>query len=107
MQEEDINRPDIRDAKEINIQEEATVILRPHWSKPQRIPLPSGRAGGHGGADAILLRDLFIGDREDPLGLRADHKAGAWSILTGIAANKSMEEKRLVYIKEIAPTALA
>ncbi|MCX7787961.1 MAG: Gfo/Idh/MocA family oxidoreductase [Spirochaetes bacterium] len=104
--EEDINRPDIRDAREIQIQEEAVITLRPHWGKPQRIPLSSGRAGGHGGADAILLRDLFIGDRQDPLGLRANHKAGAWSILTGIAANKSMEEKRLVYIKEIAPSAL-
>ncbi|GAB4366443.1 MAG: Gfo/Idh/MocA family oxidoreductase [Spirochaetales bacterium] len=104
--EGDVNRPDIRDAREIDIQEEAIVTLRPHWGKPQRIPLPSGRAGGHGGADAILLRDLFIGDREDPLGLRADHRAGAWSILTGIAANKSMDEKRLVYIKEIAPRGL-
>ncbi len=104
--EEDINRPDIRDAKEIQIQEEATVILRPLWGKPHGIPLPSGRAGGHGGADTILLHDVFIGDREDPLGLRADHKAGAWSILTGIAANKSMEEKRLVFIKEIVPATL-
>jgi len=104
--ERDVNRPDVREAKEIEILEEASVILRPHWGKPQRIALPEVRASGHGGADAILLRDVFIGDREDPLGLRADHKAGAWSILTGIAANKSMEEKRPIRIKEIAPVGL-
>jgi hypothetical protein len=46
--------------------------------------------GGHGGADPILLRDLFGPPREDPLGRAADHRAGASSILTGIAANRSM-----------------
>ena len=104
--EGDVNRPDIRDAEEIEIQEAAVVTLRPHWGKPQRIPLQAGRAGGHGGADSLLLKDIFIGGRKDPLGLRANHKAGAWSILTGIAANKSMEEKRLIPIKEIAPSGL-
>jgi predicted dehydrogenase len=104
--EQDINRPDVRDAKEVQIPEEAVVTVRPLWGKPQRIPLQSGRAGGHGGADTLLLEDLFIGSREDPLGLRADHRAGAWSILTGIAANLSLEEKRLISIKEIAPPVL-
>ena len=44
---------------------------------------------GHGGGDNRLLDDLFIGVSEDPLCRAADHHAGAASILTGIAANRS------------------
>lgn len=46
--------------------------------------------GGHGGGDARLLRMLFVGDLPDPLGLMAGSRAGALSILTGVAANKSI-----------------
>jgi predicted dehydrogenase len=46
--------------------------------------------GGHGGGDARLLRMLFVGDLPDPLGLMAGSRAGAMSILTGVAANKSI-----------------
>ncbi len=62
---------------------------------PLRAGLPvstSGRReGGHGGGDAPLLRDIFAPDPGDDRYLRAaDHRAGAYSILTGIAANRSM-----------------
>lgn len=46
--------------------------------------------GGHGGGDARLLRMLFVGDLPDPLGLMAGSRAGAMSILTGVAANQSI-----------------
>jgi hypothetical protein len=39
----------------------------------------------------LLLADLFGAEAvPDPLGRRADHRAGGWSILTGIAANESI-----------------
>ena len=41
---------------------------------------------------------LFVGDLSDPLGLMADSRAGAMSILTGIAANKSINAGKAVKI---------
>jgi predicted dehydrogenase len=47
--------------------------------------------GGHGGGDDPLLSDLFATCPPADRYLRAaDHRSGAWSILTGVAANKSM-----------------
>jgi predicted dehydrogenase len=47
--------------------------------------------GVHGGGDARLLERLFGGHADpDPLGHMADSRAGAMSILIGIAANKSI-----------------
>ena len=58
--------------------------------------------GGHGGGDDLLLQDLFAPtDTPDPYGRRADHRTGAWSILTGIAANTSMREGRPVNTAEL------
>ncbi|MCK4325259.1 Gfo/Idh/MocA family oxidoreductase [bacterium] len=61
--------------------------------------------GGHGGGDERLLRMLFVGDLPDPLGLMADSRAGAISILTGVAANKSMTTGRPVKIASLLPKA--
>jgi predicted dehydrogenase len=47
--------------------------------------------GGHGGGDDPMLDDLFATAPPADRYLRAaDHRSGAWSILTGVAANKSM-----------------
>ncbi len=46
--------------------------------------------GGHGGGDPILLNDLFGEPTEDEYNRAANHIDGAMSILTGIAANKSI-----------------
>jgi predicted dehydrogenase len=59
--------------------------------------------GGHGGGDERLLRMIFVGDLPDPLGLMADSRAGAMSILTGIAANKSIASGRQVKIAGLLP----
>ncbi len=58
-------------------------------------------AGGHGGGDERLLRMLFVRDLPDPMGLMADSRAGAMSILTGIAANKSIASGRPVKIARL------
>lgn len=46
--------------------------------------------GGHGGGDPILLNDLFGTPEEDEFNRAANHIDGAMSILTGLAANKSI-----------------
>lgn len=54
--------------------------------------------GGHGGGDARLLRMLFVGDLPDPLGLMAGSRAGAMSILTGVAANQSIAAGKAIRV---------
>ena len=58
--------------------------------------------GGHGGGDLPLLDDIFGSDVKDDIYMRAaDHRAGAYSILTGVAANLSMAEKKEIIINEL------
>jgi predicted dehydrogenase len=60
--------------------------------------------GGHGGADPIMLRDIFAPDmNKDTYGRAADQRAGAYSILCGIAANHSMALKKAIDINELVP----
>jgi predicted dehydrogenase len=88
--DDDGNRPDLRDASDFEVKEPARIIVRPHWGKPLQIDVEMGE-GGHGGGDVRLLSDLFSGEAiNDPLQRAADHVQGAQSILTGIAANQSM-----------------
>ncbi|KAH6684465.1 putative oxidoreductase yteT [Halenospora varia] len=81
--------------------EKCTVTLRPLFEKPREIEVVGG-LGGHGGGDPVLLNDLFgenVG--EDRFGRAADHIDGARSILTGIAANKSLRTEGVVWVKDI------
>jgi hypothetical protein len=59
--------------------------------------------GIHGGADPIMLGYLFDPQSmpEDKYARRSDHLSGAWSILTGIAANKSIETGQAVNVAEL------
>ena len=60
--------------------------------------------GGHGGADPIMLADIFRPDPARDKYLRAaDQRAGAYSILCGIAANRSMATAQPVRIDELVP----
>jgi predicted dehydrogenase len=57
--------------------------------------------GGHFGGDVVLRRMLFKPDMPDPLKQRADARAGALSVLCGIAARESMRWNRPVSIAEL------
>lgn len=70
--------------------ESRSLILRPQFGKPETIVIPEA-AGGHGGGDPELLNDIFGTPGEDVYRRRASHVEGALSILTGIAATKSIE----------------
>jgi predicted dehydrogenase len=83
--------------------EPTTLLFRAHWGEPQKIELDECNAGGHGGGDAVLLRDVFGEPQPDALGRAAGHEDGALSILTGIAANQSMATGLPVKISEMFP----
>jgi predicted dehydrogenase len=98
--ETDANRPAVRDARELELSESTRILVRPHWGKPSEIVL-SDTEGGHGGGDARLLEDLFGPPQDDPLGRAASHIDGAYSILTGIAANRSFASGRPVRVSDL------
>jgi len=58
--------------------------------------------GGHGGGDKVLLDDLFLPEKRDDKYLRAaDQRSGAYSILTGVAANLSIANGQLITISDL------
>jgi predicted dehydrogenase len=58
-------------------------------------------SGGHGGGDPIMLRDIFDKPVDDRFNRAASHLDGAWSIMTGIAANRSIQTGLPVRIKDL------
>ena len=101
-----------------------TLTLRPFWSPPIPIlgrPSPSPTApsavhappsptapgegpqaarGGHGGADARMAAVLF-GGVDDPLHRSATARDGALALLTGLAANRSLETAAPVRVADL------
>ena len=58
--------------------------------------------GGHGGGDKVLLADLFASEKTEDKYLRAaDHRSGAYSILTGVAANHSIATGKTTQIADL------
>lgn len=58
--------------------------------------------GGHGGGDKVLLDDLFLPEKnEDKYKRAADQRSGAYSILTGVAANVCFNTKQNVVIEDL------
>ncbi len=87
---EDFNMPGMRELEQEKKSMVPQILFQPHWGKTQVIDVEQTNLGGHGGGDDRLLNHVFRGVDEDPLGHAADHRAGAMSILTGIAANRSL-----------------
>lgn len=71
------------------------------FDEPYVVPVVQG-IGGHGGGDDVMLRDLFGISEPDPLNRAADYQDGALSILTGIAANRSLCTELPVRINDLA-----
>lgn len=80
--------------------ESRSLILRPQFGKPEVIEIPEA-AGGHGGGDPELLNDIFGTPGEDVYKRRASHVDGALSILTGIAATKSIETGQAIDVDSL------
>jgi predicted dehydrogenase len=59
--------------------------------------------GSHGGGDIVLLEDLFSPVSTEDKYLRvADERAGAYSVLVGVAANESIATGKVVSIADLA-----
>jgi predicted dehydrogenase len=77
-----------------------TVII-PLRGEARKIQPWSG-TGGHGGGDALLLDDLFFAQPQPDKYLRAaDERAGAESVLVGIAANRCFQTGQPVQIRDL------
>ena len=98
-----------KDAQAINIY--------PRFKPPERILVPrpptgegaAAAAGGRWGVargDQELLAALVDPARPDPLSQRAPTRAGAWALLTGVAANESIRTGRPVRIDSLLPPEL-
>jgi predicted dehydrogenase len=78
-----------------------TIRVYPHFEAAFEVPV-WGAEGGHGGGDALMLKDIFQPEAAADKYLRAaDQRAGAYSILTGIAANRSLASGQLVQVSDL------
>jgi len=77
-----------------------SIKIYPMFDHPYEVEIPT-LEGGHGGGDPVLLNDIFGVPVPDPLKRAASHVDGAMSILTGIAANKSIATGLPVNIKDL------
>ncbi|MEV6492602.1 Gfo/Idh/MocA family oxidoreductase [Actinoplanes sp. NPDC051633] len=68
----------------------ATLTVRPFWAPPRDVPLPEHSRAGHGGADERMLA-VLLGAATDPLDRSATARDGALALLTGLAANRSLD----------------
>lgn len=76
------------------------ILLQRHWEAASEVPIPQG-AGAHGGGDAIMLRDVFVGAQDDPLGRAADYVDGVRAIAVGISGNRSLSTGRAVAVGDL------
>ena len=66
--------------------------------------IPWAGIGNHGGGDKLMLDDILLPEAPVDKYLRAaDERAGAWSILVGIAANESIRSGHRVEIAGLVP----
>jgi predicted dehydrogenase len=73
----------------------------PMFGKPYNVEIPM-TAGGHGGADPIMLEQIFSPEAPpDPYYRDASHVDGAASILVGLAGNEAMKTGRLITVDEL------
>ncbi|KAK1774012.1 putative oxidoreductase yteT [Copromyces sp. CBS 386.78] len=80
--------------------EKRTILLRPLFEQPREIEIEESK-GAHGGGDSVLLNDLFGEPTTDEYMRGASHVDGAASILTGIAANRSIETGQVVFVDDL------
>lgn len=76
------------------------ITVLPMFGEPYEVPIDMEK-GGHGGGDPKLLEDLFGDPGHDEFNRSATHVDGIISILTGIAANKSMDTGNGIDIKSL------
>jgi predicted dehydrogenase len=83
------------------VKESSSMRVFPHFKQGYSLELWRGE-GGHGGGDPVLLDDIFLPSPPEDKYLRAaDQRSGAYSILTGISANRSMESGKPIRVGDL------
>ena len=73
----------------------------PMFGADYEVEVPIGE-GGHGGADPVMLEQIFSPNPpDDPYNRAASHIDGAASILVGISANLSIETGQLIHVDDL------
>jgi predicted dehydrogenase len=73
----------------------------PMFGESYDVEVPRG-TGGHGGADPVMLEQIFSDNPPaDPFNRAASHIDGAASILVGISANQSIKTGQLINVDEL------
>jgi predicted dehydrogenase len=82
--------------------ESGQIVYYPMFGEAQRHDVRSA-AGGHGGADPLLRRDLFVGESEESrrLSIAADGRQGAYAVAEGEAMWRSIADNRPYTIAEL------
>lgn len=77
------------------------IMLMNNFNKEHEIINVPQYAGGHGGGDKRMHNRIFRNPSDNPYNILAGTRDGAMSLLIGVAARKSIEEKRTVKIAEL------
>ena len=77
------------------------ILVMDNFKKEYEIFTTPKISGGHGGGDIRMQRRMFVDTNDNPHHIMAGTRDGAMSILIGIAARKSIKEKRPVKISEL------
>jgi predicted dehydrogenase len=78
----------------------ATLTVRPFWAPPREVALPPYDGDGHGGADARMTA-VLLGTATDPMNRSATARDGALALLTGLAANRSLQTGASVRVADL------
>jgi hypothetical protein len=82
---------------------QARIRVFPMFGEKRELEAPAG-PGGHGGADPLMLEQLFSPDPPPDADHRAaSHVDGAASVLVGMAGNLSLENGLPVTIDDLFP----
>jgi hypothetical protein len=79
----------------------ADIRITPLFKESRTQTVGQGGSGGHWGADEKLHKSIFRGPVPDPLHQRVTVREAAFECLLPIAARRSIEQQRTVFIEEL------
>lgn len=77
------------------------IILMKNFSEKHEVIKVPQYTGGHGGGDKRMQNRIFRNPSDNPYNILAGTRDGAMSMLIGVAARKSIQQKRSVKISEL------
>ncbi|MEU4237250.1 Gfo/Idh/MocA family oxidoreductase [Actinoplanes sp. NPDC026619] len=77
-----------------------TLTIRPFWAPPYAVELQPRSREGHGGADHRMTA-VLLGGQTDPMNRSATARDGALALLTGLAANRSLQTAEPVRVSDL------